>query len=196
VLILNGWDAVMSLSPKKIEILEAMLLYDKPTRVTQIAKDLGNEFPPVMMHLVGLTRMGFTTTPEKAYYAITQKGKEALGLPEVNRENAKSILAYVSNDKMFHFYAEIGKPLSYRAHSLQDFCNVLLKVELESIDFHVKRGDFEAWFKCLGDTELAKKAALLKEKKLAGEELRAKLHEIVETRYIQLAKVLEHTAPT
>lgn len=186
----------MSLAPKKIEILEAMLLYDKPTRATQIAKEMGNEFPPVMMHLVGLTRNGFATTPQKAYYAITQKGKEALGLPEVNREKAKAILAYAPNDKMFHFYAGIDKPLSFHAHSLQDFCNVLLKVELESIDFHENRGDFEAWFRCLGDAELARKAALLKEKKLSGEELRAKLHEIVETRYIELAKMVEHTSPT
>ena len=36
----------------------------------------------------------------------------------------------------------------------------------------MKRGDFEAWTKGIGDEELAKKIALLKQKNLAGEELR------------------------
>ena len=186
----------MSIAPKKIEILETLLLIDKPARATEIAKQMGNEFPPVMMHLIGLTKLGYAVSPEKAYYTITEKGKEALGLPVINRENAKAILAYVPNDKTFHFYVGIDKPLSFRAHSLQDFCNVVLKVDVGSIEFHLDRGDFEAWFKCIGDKELAKKVALLTTRKLSGEELRGRLHEIVEARYIVLAKVLEHSVPS
>ncbi len=41
--------------------------------------------------------------------------------------------------------------------------------------------------------ELAKKAALLKEKKMVGEEPRRKLHEIVENRCRVLANVAEHS---
>jgi DNA-binding transcriptional ArsR family regulator len=180
----------MSLSPVKREILETMLLHDKPARATQIAKETGKEFPPVMMHLIGLTRMGYANSPEKGQYAITEKGKRALGVPEINRENAGAILAHTSHDKVFHFYAGVGKPLSLYAHSLQDFCEKILKVNVDSIEFHMSRGDFEAWFAGLGDAELAKKAALLKEKKMTGEELRRKLHEIVENRCIVLAKLV------
>ena len=53
---------------------------------------------------------------------------------------------------------------------------------MDAIEFHKSRGDFEAWFTGLGDVELAKKTALLKEKKMDDEELRSKLHDIVENR--------------
>ena len=179
----------MSLSSVKHEILETMLLLDKPERATHIAKETGKEFPSVMMHIIGLTRMGYTASPEKGVYAITEKGKKALGIPEINRENAKAMLAYMPQDKSFHFYADVGKPLSLNAYSLQDFCDNILKVNADSIEFHKSRGDFEAWFTGLGDVELAKKVALLKEKNMDGEELRKKLHDIVENRCIVLANV-------
>ncbi len=178
----------MSLSPIKHEILETMLLHDKPARATQIAKETGKEFPAVMMHLIGLTRMGYTNSPEKGQYAITEKGKNALGITETSREKAIAILANMAHDKTFHFYAAVGKPLSLRAHSLQDFCEKILKVSVDSIEFHTNRGDFKAWFTGLGDAELAKKTELLKERKIGGEELRRKLHEIVDNRCAVLAK--------
>jgi hypothetical protein len=60
----------------------------------------------------------------------------------------------------------------------------------------MQRGDFEAWFKMLGDAELAKKTGLLKKKNLAGEDLRKKLRSIVEQRYLYLAKLAGQPAPT
>ena len=183
----------MSLSPTKYEILETMLLLHKPARATHIAKETGKEFPSVMMHIIGLTRMGYTASPEKGIYTLTKKGKKALGIPEINRENAKKTLADMSHDKSFHFYANIGKPLNIHAHNLQDFRDKILKVTVESLEFHKSRGDFEAWFTGLGDVELAKKTALLKEKKMTEEELRRRLHDIVENRCAVLASVAEHS---
>jgi DNA-binding transcriptional ArsR family regulator len=182
----------MSLSPTKYEILETMLLYDRPLRAIQVAKEIGKEFPSVMMHIIGLTRMGYTSSPEKGQYTITEKGKKALGVPEINSENAITILAQVLQRKSFHFYASEGKPLNLYARSLQDFCDKILKVNANSIEFHLNRGDFEAWFAGLGDVELTKKAALLREKKMIGEGLRMKLREIVENRRIVLANEAEH----
>jgi hypothetical protein len=135
--------------------------------------------------------MGYTTSPEKGLYTLTEKGTKALGVPEISRDNARAILAHVPQDKLFHFYASIGKPLNLHANSLQDFRDKILKVEAGSIDFHMNRGDFEAWFTGLGDVELAKKAALLKQKKIVGEELRTRLQEIVKNRCIALANVAE-----
>lgn len=182
----------MSLSPTKYEILKTMLLLGKPERATRIAKEMGKEFPSVMMHIIGLTRLGYTVSPEKGLYTITEKGKEALGMTEINPENAKTILAPVTNEKSFHFYATVGKPLSFDAYSLQDFRDKILKVEVDSIEFHMNRGDFESWFTSLGDAELAKKTAVLKENKMAGEELRTALHDIVADRFTALAKAIEH----
>jgi len=181
----------MSLSPVKQEILEVMLLYEKPTRAIEIAKETKKEFPPVMMHLLGLARMGYVSSPEKGLYVITEKGKEALGLPKISKEKAVAILAYEPHDKAFGFYVDIGKPLNLHAHNLRDFANKLEKADIASIEFHTKRGDFETWFNGLGDAELTKKVALLKQRNVVGEDLRMQLHEIVKQRYIELAKLAD-----
>ena len=172
----------MSLAPVKCKILEHMLLNDKPARATQIAKESGNEFPTAMMHILDLTRKGYTASPEKGQYVITEKGKKILGVPETTKETAKTLLAHTQQEKAFHFYTAMENPLNVFANGLQDFLDKVQKVDVESLEFHVCRGDFESWFTCLGDEELAKKMALLKEKKLCGEELRQKLCSIVENR--------------
>lgn len=185
----------MSLSSVKLAILETMLLHDKPARAAEIAEEVGKEFPSVMMHIIGLTRMGYAYSPEKGQYAITEKGKKALGLDEISMETAKAILAQVPSDKEFYFYEDIGKPLGLCAQSLQDFSDKILTVNATSVEFHMNRGDFETWFAGLGDAELAKKAALLKEKKLNGEELGRKLRELVANRCTVLSRKASSIVP-
>jgi len=181
----------MDLTSIKREILEAVLLHNKPVKATIIAKEMGKEFPAVMMHLIDLTRKGFTQSPRKGHYLITENGKKAIGLLQPNKVTATKILAQVSPENAFHFYIDIGKPLNIYAMGLKDFCEKITKVDTNSIEFHVKRGDFEEWFKCLGDAELAKKTALIKARKLSGEELQVKLVDIVENQYIALSKMME-----
>ncbi len=178
----------MSLSPVKRLVLETMLLLEKPAKATDIAKETGLSFPPVMMHILGLAKMGYVQTPEKGIYIITESGKKLLGLPEISSEKAAEILAYLPMEKSFHFYADIGKPLNVHAASLGDFCDKIAKVDLSSIEFHTDRGDFEAWFSSLGDTELARKTLLVREEKIIGENLRRKLHETVKNRCDLLAR--------
>ncbi|MGA2680421.1 MAG: DUF5752 family protein [Candidatus Bathyarchaeia archaeon] len=179
----------MSLSPVKKEILETLSRNGKAVKAMDVAKESGKKFRPVMMHILGLERMGYVTSPEKGLYAITQKGKEALQMPEISKEKAEAILAYAQHDKAFHFYAGFGKPLNLHAHNLRDFANKVQKADLESVQFHITRGDFEAWINGLGDADLAKKVASLKEKNMVGDDLRSQLHQIVEQRYIELAKL-------
>jgi DNA-binding PadR family transcriptional regulator len=178
----------MSISPVKRLILETMWLLDRPAKATEIAKEAGLGFPPVMMHILGLTKMGHVQMPEKGTYVITESGKRALGLPEISKEKVAEILAYQPMEKSFHFYADIGKPLNIHAASLGDFCDKILKVDLSSVEFHINRGDFEAWFAGLGDAELARKTLLVREEKMAGENLRKKLYEIVKNRRDLLAR--------
>ncbi|MGD0449778.1 MAG: hypothetical protein ABSA79_01825 [Candidatus Bathyarchaeia archaeon] len=186
----------MSLSPVKQEILETMLLNEKPMKAIEIASESKKEFPPTMMHLLGLTKMGYVSSPEKGRYVITERGKSALGVPEITKEKATAILSYAAHDKAFNFYVTIGKPLSLHAHNLRDFANKLDKADLASVEFHLQRGDFEAWFKMLGDEELAKKTALLKKKNAVGEDMRKQLRGIVEQRYLNLAKLAGQPVPT
>ena len=179
----------MSISPVKRLILETMWVLDKPTKATEIAKDTGVSFPSVMMHIIGLTRLGYAEIPEKGLYAISDKGKKTLGLPEIDKSKATEILAYLPVEKSFHFYADYGKALNVHAASLQDFAEKINTIDLSSVEFHTQRGDFEAWFNGLGDVELARKTLLIREQKMVGEELRKKLHAIVKSRVEDLAKI-------
>jgi predicted transcriptional regulator len=172
----------MSLSPARCKILEALLLNEKPAKAQDIAKEVGSEFKPVNMHLIGLAKAGSATSPAKGMYIITPKGKEALGIPATTKECAQQILTQTSQDKVFHFYADMHKPLNQTANSLRQFAEELATVDSASLEFHVCRGDFEKWFCSLGDVELAKKMALLQAKGLAGEALRAKLSDILDVR--------------
>ncbi len=186
----------MSLSPLKLEILETMLVNGKPMKAAQIASENKTEFPPTMMHLLGLTRMGYVTSPQKSLYILTDEGKKALGIPPTTKETAKAILAYAPHDKSFNFYVDLNKPLHMHAHSLYDFANKLAKIDLKSLEFHSGRGDFEAWFKCIGDQELAKMAELVKKRKIVGEQLRVVLHDVVEQRCQELMKLTGQAVPT
>jgi len=179
----------MSLSSLKLKLLEHMLLNDKPERAVQIAKGSGNDFKPVMMHLIGLARMGFITSPEKGQYKITSKGKNALGILETTQECAKQLLSKTLQEKAFHFYAGVGKPLNTYAHGLPEFSEKLTQIDTASIEFHLYRDDFQKWFSEIGDAELTKKMALLKERGIHGEQLRTKLHEIIEKRCKALSAI-------
>lgn len=179
----------MRLSPVKRLVLETMWMLGKPARAAEIAKQVGLSFPPVMMHVIGLTRMGYVETPEKGYYAITTEGKEALGFPEIDREKAAEILAYAPMEKSFHFYVDAGKPLNIYATSLQDFCDKVQKIDIGSVEFHTNHRDFEEWVSGLGDTELARKMLIIKQSESVGEELRETLYEIVKNRCEELAKI-------
>ncbi|HEX7482410.1 MAG TPA: DUF5752 family protein [Candidatus Bathyarchaeia archaeon] len=186
----------MSLSPIKQEILETMLLNGKPLKAMEIAKEAKKEYQPVNMHLLGLIKMGYVRIPEKGLYAITEKGKKVIGITETTKEKAAAIIAYAPHDKAFNFYVTVGKPLSLHAHNLRDFTHKLDKADVASVEFHMQRGDFEAWFKGLGDEELAKKTALMKKKNFVGEDLRKQLQNVVELRYIELAKLSGQPIPT
>lgn len=179
----------MSISPVKRLILETMWMLDKPAKATEIAKDTGVQFPAVMMHIIGLAKMEYATSPEKGFYIITEKGKKSLGIAEVDKERAAEILTYLPAERAFHFYADLGKPIDVFATSLGDFCEKLEKIDMVSVGFHLNRGDFEAWFTALGDTELARKTLLVREQKMSGEELRKKLYEVVRKRVEELAKI-------
>ncbi len=186
----------MSLSPAKFEILEALLLYEKPVKAAEVAKELEKERKVVQMHLIGLVKLSLANSPAKGEYLISEKGKSMLSLPEIDKDSSVSILSRRPHDKAFHFYAGMGKPLHVYAYDMKDFCSKIPVVSSESVGFHVERGDFEAWFKMLGDLELAKKTAVLKNRKLTAEQLRLKLLELVESRCTRLSEKAGHAAPS
>lgn len=95
----------------------------------------------------------------------------------------------VPPEKAFYFYYDIGKPLGVVANSLREFGALVKTVEVQSLEFHSKRGDFERWIAMLGDGDLSKAMVKIKEGGLKGEKLRAELVRVVQTRVRQLQRV-------
>ena len=95
-------------------------------------------------------------------YGITEKGKAIL-----------QAFAPVPKDAAFHFYTAIGQPTGFSAESLKDFYEIVKRVAVESLEFHLYREDFENWLKTVSkDAALADELANLKASQLKGEDLR------------------------
>jgi hypothetical protein len=182
----------MSLSPVELEIMETMFLNSNSMKIVENNEEFSSA---TISHLVGLMRVGYVNSPQENLYVLTDEGKKILGVQPITKETAKAIMAYTSHDRAFNFYVDADTALHMHAHSLQDFANKLNRVDLRTIEFHMNKNDFESWFRCLGDQELTKKTALIKERKIVGEQLRCLLHDAVEQRCQELMKLTEQTTP-
>ncbi|MGB9659578.1 MAG: DUF5752 family protein [Nitrososphaerales archaeon] len=109
----------------------------------------------------------------------------------IDKENARRILERLPPEKAFYFFKGIGDYIGQVANSLDEFCNLLNVVSVDSIEFHVKRNDFENWIKFIGDLELANCIKKSGEKNLRGKALRKEIHDLVEKRCRELHKVID-----
>jgi len=106
-------------------------------------------------------------------YGITEKGKAIL-----------KAIAPVPKDMAFHFYMGVGQPTGFSAESLKEFYEIIKRVTVDSVDFHLYRGDFENWIKAaFKDASLADKLASLKSAGLKGEELRTEIVAAIAAEY-------------
>jgi len=104
----------------------------------------------------------------------------------ISAESASKILRTVSLPEAFHFFTDIGQYTGKSATSLADFSEKVKIVQLKSIEFHFKRGDFERWIReTLGDEYLAGEIGRI-DKSTQGEALRAATQRTVENRLYYL----------
>jgi len=87
-------------------------------------------------------------------------------------ERAETILREVPAERAFYFYTDYGKYTGTYARSLEEFAETLEKISVESIRFHLRRGDFQVWIRDLGDPELAETLDRIDEPNLNDRELR------------------------
>ena len=88
----------------------------------------------------------------------------------------------------FHFYVDIGKYAGLSAASYEDFLRMIKQVKVESLNFHLMRGDFEKWATdVLKDKKLTEEIAKIRNRKLRGVILRNRLHRTVSNRLKELA---------
>ena len=107
----------------------------------------------------------------------------------LNKKPVSKILRNVPESKGFHFYLEVGEPTRETAVSLADFVEKLASVDVQSVNFHYPRKDFEKWIReVLGDAELALRLSRIGRIRLGirGEVLRREIIRTVKVRLNEL----------
>ena len=112
-----------------------------------------------------------------------------LSAKNIRREEAANLLRTLTPDKAFYFYKAIGQPLGTTSRSFSEFAAAVKGIDPSSVRFHVERGDFEGWFRMLGDKSLADQIAALRGKNLTPDELRSKVSSMVGARVDELGKI-------
>ena len=178
------------LSKEKKSILELLWRVNSPVDLESIVRETGLKTRSIIVHLSTLKKMGYISMTDEGLYSLTDKGKEALGLSKIDRDLAIRLLSKVPQEKAFHFYIGVDKPLMVSADSLTDFYEKIQNIDVKSIEFHTLRRDFELWIHFLGDVELAKRLRAFREANLTGEELRRKIYEAVKSRCEELQRIV------
>jgi len=108
----------------------------------------------------------------------------------VSNKMATKILRTVPYNNAFYFFTGIGQYSGKFAVSLADFCQKIKRIDIKSVDFHFKRGDFQKWIRTtIGDAYLANKISRIRGQ-IQGEELRGQIHQTVEMRLTELKRLL------
>jgi len=92
--------------------------------------------------------------------------------PSVDRDKALLITSSVPGEKGFHFFTNVEKPTGMFATSIFDFLEQLKKVDVKSLEFHLKRNDFQKWLReVIRDDWLAEEFEKLKALGLSADRL-------------------------
>jgi predicted transcriptional regulator len=120
---------------------------------------------------------------ELAKEGFLRKVGGGFGLTEKGRTVLK-MFTPVSSELCFLFYVEVDKPMGFAANSMEEFYRFIKQVIVESLEFHLYRGDFEKWLKdVFKDSELAEAFGALKTEELKGEDLRKALVKAIDAKY-------------
>lgn len=153
---------------ERIKILTILNELETPVNINNLASKADLTRGRILGFLNGLVKFGYVEKRGK-YYTIATKGKIAL------RKSRQ-----VNPGKEFHFYIGIGQYTGISAKSLEEFLDRLKSVDAKSLEFHMARGDFEAWIRdVFNDQEMAREFVKLKNAGIKGEDLRTKLLEVV-----------------
>lgn len=171
------------------KILTVLWVAGTPITLQKISEKIELDPSSTKGYLLELIEAKYVSVPQKNYCTITDQGKQAIGLPQIDENLAMKILSPLPVEKAFHFYYDINQYSGVHADSLKDFVDKIQTVDLKSIKFHITRKDFECWISSLGDVELSKKLGLLRTANLSGENLRKELYETVNSRYEELNKL-------
>jgi len=111
-------------------------------------------------------------------------------------ESRLRLYVVVANEP-FLFYTGSGeeKFTGVKVWSLAGLVDILQKIDIKSIEFHNRRGDFEKWAGfSLQDEKLAKKFKEIRVSEVQGEKLRQDLHQAANSRFVELRNPIHSAA--
>jgi hypothetical protein len=104
------------------------------------------------------------------------------------KNEAPKILRTVSYEEGFHFTTEKGIDTGITATSLRDFADKLETIDVNSVVFHYRRGDFQKWIQDkLGDKALSNQMCFV-DSEAPNEKVRKQLLRMVRKRLSELQK--------
>jgi len=157
---------------EQLKVLKVMSEVTSRMDLNAFAQMVGLNLSQTMERMQDLVNAGLIRKVGGGY-GITEKGKAVL-----------KAITPVPKDMAFHFYMEVGQPAGFSAESLKDFYEIAKRVAVESLEFHLYRGDFENWIKtAVEDAALADELASLKSANVKGEELRQGILKAIMAKY-------------
>jgi DNA-binding Lrp family transcriptional regulator len=155
-----------------MKILKFMSEMTVRTDMNEFAHKMGLSPNEILQDMQDLAKEGFLKKIGGGY-AITEKGKAILRAFTAVPENMR-----------FQFYTSLGNPTSLSAGSIKEFHDAALKVDADSLEFHLYRGDFENWFRtAINDEDFAGELATIKKTDLKGEELKKAIVKATNLKY-------------
>ena len=119
---------------------------------------------------------------------VLSKKETAIRKP-VDKALASKFLRTVHSHEGFWFYKAPGDYTGINAMSLNDFAKMLRVVDVQSINFHFRRGDFWRWIQfIIGDVDLSARINRIPQD-IRGEKLRSDLIKTVNERVGELKKI-------
>jgi DNA-binding Lrp family transcriptional regulator len=162
-----------SLKEKRLRILEVMSLISRKLDFQEFTRRVGLTEGETLDQMQKLEERGFLKKVGQGY-ALTMNGKMAI-----------KVLGKVPEGKQFHFYKGLDQYTGFSADSLKHFYEIIKQVNIETLEFHLLRRDFENWVKTvLSDENLITELVRIRESQIDGEELRKEVLKVIEERYL------------
>ncbi len=162
----------MPLKEEQFKVLKTLSEATNRMDITMFAKKVDLDPNQTIHQIQELTKEGFLQKVGSGY-GITDKGRAVLKafnpVPEV---------------MSFHFYQGMGQSLDLTALTLAEFYRIIDQVSVDSLEFHLYRGDFENWLnQACKEPGTAEEFGGLKTEGLKGEELRVQMLKLLNSKY-------------
>ena len=162
----------LSLKQEQLNILKLMSQVTNKMDLTLFAQKVNQDPAAAMANVQQLVDKGLVRKTVSGY-GVTGNGKAAI-----------KAFTPLSEDWAFIFYTQIGHPTTFSAKSLAEFYSITGQVGLDSLEFHMARGDFEKWARdSLSDNRLAIEITTVKIANIKGEKLRKELQRVIDQKY-------------